>query len=75
MKCHGISGIPGSKALTKKGNRLGLVPRLRAVWELTITHGDACILSSFTGVKRIEASVARIVREDLFVRVYHHGGR
>ena len=46
MKCHRISGIPGSKALTKRDNRLRLVPRLRVVWELTIMNGDACNLSS-----------------------------
>ena len=45
MKCHRISGIPGSKALTQRDNKLRLVPRLRAMWELTITHGDACNLS------------------------------
>ena len=46
MKCHEISQISGSKALTKRDNRLGLVPRLSPMWELTITHGDACNLSS-----------------------------
>ena len=45
MKCHRINGIPSSKALAYRDNRLGLVPRLRAVWELAITHGDACNLS------------------------------
>ena len=25
---------------------LGRVPQLRAMWELTITHGDVCNLSS-----------------------------
>ena len=46
MKCHGISGILGSKALTQRDNRFRLVPRLRVVWELAITHGDVCNLSS-----------------------------
>ena len=46
MKCHEISGISGSKALTQRDNRFGLVPQLWAVWELAITHGDACNLSS-----------------------------
>ena len=46
MKCHGISGILGLKALTYRDNRIGLVPWLRVVWELAIMHGDACNLSS-----------------------------
>ena len=46
MKCHRISGIPGSKALTLRDNRFRLVPRLWAIWELAITHRDVCNLSS-----------------------------
>ena len=36
----------GSKALPWRDNRLGLVPRLRAVKEHAIMHGDAYSLSS-----------------------------
>ena len=46
MECHGISRIPGSKALTWRDDRLGLVFRLRVVKEHVITHRDACSLSS-----------------------------
>ena len=46
MECHGITRIPGSKALTQRDNRLGLVLLFKAMKEHAITHRDACILSS-----------------------------
>ena len=46
MECHGISGILGTKTLTKKDSRPGLVLDFRSVKEHAIVHKDACSLSS-----------------------------
>ena len=45
MDCHGISGILGTKTLTKNDSRLRLVLDFRFVKEHAIVHRDACSLS------------------------------
>ena len=46
MECHGISGILGSKAITKRDSKLRLILWLEAREENAMVHRDACSLSS-----------------------------
>ena len=61
MKCHEISGILGSKALTKRGCSLGLVHGLKAHEGTPITHRDTCSLSSLKERGTIDISRARVL--------------
>ena len=60
MECYNISGISGSKDLTRDKVGLGLFMGLKPMREHTITHREACSLSSLKERCFLDISRARV---------------